>query len=164
MREKTFYRIDGILNNKKFRSLMEQIEKKEADRIFCCHGLNHSMDVARIAYIINLEEQLSVSKEMIYAAALLHDIGRADPENTGVDHHLLSSAFAEEILLEAGFDDEERTQIQTAIATHNTDGIHRQGLPYLLFKADKLSRQCFDCSAYEACYWKDTEKNKGVQY
>ena len=38
--------------------------------------MEHFLDVARLMYIYNLEDQAGFSKEMIYAAGLLHDIGR----------------------------------------------------------------------------------------
>ena len=39
--------------------------------------LNIFWNVARLMYIYALEEHLELPKELIYAAALLHDIGRA---------------------------------------------------------------------------------------
>lgn len=49
--------------------------KKKKDRIFCGHDMGHLLDVARLAWIFNLEANQEISKERIYAAALLHDIG-----------------------------------------------------------------------------------------
>ena len=46
------------------------------------------MDVARIAYIENLEAQLGLEKEDIYIAALLHDLGRVDEYESGIGHHI----------------------------------------------------------------------------
>ena len=157
-------RIDNILKNEMYKSLMYEISVKEKDRIFCCHGLEHCLDVARIAYIIGSEEAVWIDRELIYAAALLHDVGRADPEDTGVKHHLLSVKFAGDILMQSGFDEDETELICDAIGSHNTDGADRKGLAYLLYKADKLSRNCFDCAASGECYWPDSEKNKGINY
>lgn len=157
-------RIDNILKNEMYKSLMYEISVKEKDRIFCCHGLDHCLDVARIAYIIGSEEAVWIDRELIYAAALLHDVGRADPEDTGVKHHLLSVKFAGDILMQSGFDEDETELICDAIGSHNTDGADRKGLAYLLYKADKLSRNCFDCAASGECYWPDSEKNKGINY
>ena len=39
--------------------------EKEKSRIFCKHDLQHSLDVARIAYILNLEADLKIEKEII---------------------------------------------------------------------------------------------------
>ncbi len=57
----------------------------EEGRRFCHHDMGHFLDVARLAMIFNLQQGLSVSKEMIYAAALLHDIGRWNSMRTGTD-------------------------------------------------------------------------------
>ncbi len=157
-------RIDNILKNEMYKSLMYEISVKEKDRIFCCHGLPHCLDVARIAYIIGSEEAVHIDMELIYAAALLHDVGRADPGDTGEKHHILSVKFAGDILRQSGFDDEETELICDAIGSHNTDGADRNGLAYLLYKADKLSRNCFDCAAADECYWPDFERNKGIIY
>ena len=55
---------------------MSVITKKELNRKFCCHNIEHSLDVARIGYIMILEQNLNIDKELFYAAALLHDAGR----------------------------------------------------------------------------------------
>lgn len=39
--------------------------------------MSHLLDVARIAYIRNLEKGYGFRKDVIYAAAVLHDIGKA---------------------------------------------------------------------------------------
>lgn len=169
-------RVDNILGNATYRELMDVIRIKEKDRIFCCHGLDHCLDVARIAYIISLEAAESrldpeqpeqkgyIAREIIYAAALLHDVGRADPEETGLEHHILSVRFAKKILQQSGFGDAEQAMICEAIGSHNTDGAEKNGLAYILYKADKLSRNCFDCAASGQCYWPDQERNKGIIY
>ena len=79
-------------------------------------------------------------------------------------HHLLSVKFAGDILRQSGFDEDETDLICDAIGSHNTDGADRKGLAYLLYKADKLSRNCFDCAASGECYWPDSERNKGINY
>ena len=38
--------------------------------------MSHLMDVARIAYITCLEQNLGIEKDVIYGAAILHDIGK----------------------------------------------------------------------------------------
>ncbi|MGN0395450.1 MAG: HD domain-containing protein, partial [Coprococcus sp.] len=52
--------------------------------------------------------------------------------------------------------------VVSAIAAHNTDGINRNGLIYLLYKADKLSRNCFDCSMYSECYWDEAAQSSEI--
>ena len=69
-------RVDLILEHPKYQEYLDKIKQAEEKRIFCLHNMNHFLDVARIAYIMNLEEELGIAKEIIYATALLHDIGR----------------------------------------------------------------------------------------
>lgn len=156
-------RIDSILNNSAFMDYMSNINRSERDRIYCLHDINHSLDVARICYIINLEEQLGFDKELVYAMALLHDIGRAKEYETGESHHQAGIEIAKDILADCGFDADEIKAICHAIGKHKSaEDSDKRGLGFLLFRADKLSRNCFDCKAYEQCYWMDELKNKGI--
>lgn len=157
-------RIDNILHNEKYLHLMKLIDEKEENRIFCRHGLTHSLDVARIGCILSMDEGVSVDRELLYAAALLHDIGRADPDDSGEAHHLQSVELAEDILRTTGFTADETAAVCTAIASHNTDGMDRDGLAYILYRADKLSRCCFDCKAADECYWPDDIRNNKLIY
>lgn len=157
-------RIDRIFNNDKFKNYIRVIEEKETDRIYCRHGIDHLLDVARLAYIFALEDKADVSKELIYAAALLHDIGRADVDNEGIDHHKLSCRYAEDIIIEAGFDDSEAEEIIEAISLHNSDKAEKNGLDLYIYRADKVSRDCYNCKAIDTCYWKPEEKNMNIEY
>jgi putative nucleotidyltransferase with HDIG domain len=141
---------------------MNRIAELEKEREFCLHDLNHSLDVARIGYIISLEEKLNVSCELIYAAALLHDIGRADEYEKKLSHHEQSAVLAGEILSECGFNEKENCEICEAIAAHKRPDDDKTGLKYILYRADKLSRKCFDCKMYEECYWDEDKKNPGI--
>ena len=55
-----------LLQSEKYRQLVKTLEKEEEDRVYCRHGLSHFLDVARIAYIENLERGLGISKDYIY--------------------------------------------------------------------------------------------------
>jgi uncharacterized protein len=114
--------------------------------------------------LMNLEEKLGLEPELIYAAALLHDIGRAVSYQTSEEHHLASVRNSRSILLATGFSGKETELILEAISKHNTTGKEAEGLSYVIYRADKLSRRCFDCEVYDECYWKKEEKNKGVVY
>ena len=65
-----------LLHQEQYRENVKKIARLEADRIYCRHNMEHFMDVARLAQIRNLKEQLGLDEEMIYLYALLHDIGR----------------------------------------------------------------------------------------
>ena len=61
------------------------------------------MDVARLAQIRNLKEQLGLDEEMIYLYALLHDIGRMKEYEQGISHAAASAEFAGEIFATIGY-------------------------------------------------------------
>lgn len=63
-------RIDKISDHPLWKWHMAQLKEAEKDRIFCKHGIEHLLDVARIAYIENLEQNCGVSKEWIYTAKI----------------------------------------------------------------------------------------------
>lgn len=156
-------RIKKILEHKVFIEYNREIAKKEKDRIFCLHGLSHGIDVARISYIINLEEKLNYKKDVIYAMALLHDLGRVREYSGGEDHHKAGKEIARLILCDADFSEDEITEIAEAIECHKYGNKYgTKDLKYILYKADKLSRNCFACRAYEECYWEPDKKNETI--
>ena len=69
-------RIQKIVSHPEFKKSMESIRELEKDRIFCRHGMEHLLDVSRIAYIDNMETGAGYAKDVIYAAGLLHDVGK----------------------------------------------------------------------------------------
>ena len=81
-------RVNAILKHKTYRKYYDQIEKIEKDRIFCRHQMPHLLDVARIAYITNLERNLGYDREVIYAAAILHDIGKSFQYEERIPHEI----------------------------------------------------------------------------
>lgn len=153
-------RINQILYHPLFKIYMEANAVKEQGRIFCRHNMSHVLDVARIAYILNMEEEHQVSKDMIYAAALLHDIGRHVQYETGEKHAYVSARLAPEILRNCGFEKDEIAEIVDAIYHHSDKKeIDDKGLRTLIAKADRMSRACFACQALEECKWSEERKN-----
>ena len=65
-----------LLEDKTYQGLLRELENLEAGRIYCRHGFEHLMDVARLCWITVLENKIDISKEEVYLAALLHDIGK----------------------------------------------------------------------------------------
>ena len=115
----------------------------------CRHDRAHFLDVARLAYIENLERGLGVDKELIYAAALLHDIGRHLQYTQNIPHDEAGAQLAE---------------IMQAILQHRGDGDRsRDGLAALLYRADKASRACLFCAAEPECNWSPEKKNMTLQ-
>ena len=95
-------RVNQILQHTLYQSCRRQIDEKEKDRIFCGHDMGHLLDVARLAWIFNLEANQEISKERIYAAALLHDIGRHIQYEQEIPHSKAGVPIAEKILKDCG--------------------------------------------------------------
>lgn len=157
-------RIDQILQHPAYREALSKIEDLEKTRIFCGHDFTHFLDVARIAYIMNLEEGTKIPKAQIYAAALLHDIGRHEQYLYGTPHHEASAKIAGKILSECGFLEEEKANILEAILEHRAEPGNQSDLSAVLYRADKMSRPCYRCKAEPECHWSDTKKNNTIQY
>ena len=155
-------RMNRILQNPAFRRHIEKNDKAELNRVFCKHGLQHALEVARILYILNLEDGADFEKDIIYAAALLHDIGKWEQYKKGVPHNASSAKYAAPILSECGYDEEEIEIITTAIMNHREMISADGSLSFLLFTADKMSRACYVCAASEDCNW--SKKNDELTY
>ena len=154
--------INIILNNKEYKHALEKLSEYERNREFCNHTIEHFIDVSRIAYIMVLEEKLNVSKEVIYAIGLLHDIGRVKQYEEGIHHDIASVEMSKEILKETSLTDEEINIILNGIANHRKESDNK--LEEIIYKADKLSRQCFNCKAEKECYWSSEKKNFKITY
>lgn len=153
-------RINQILRHPLWRSSMASIRELEKDRIFCGHQESHLVDVARLAYLECLELGLSVPREEIYAAALLHDIGRHLQYTQGIPHHEGSARLARDILNDCGFLPGERERVLDAISAHRTkSSFQRRDLAGLIYRADKKSRLCLFCPAQKECDWEEEKKN-----
>ena len=147
-------RIDQILSHPVFREQFALLQEAEKDRIFCRHTMEHFLDVARLMYIYNLEDQAGFSKEMIYAAGLLHDIGRYEQMEKGTPHHLAGARLAERILTDCDFSLTEQKSILAAIRSHRVkDTAETPLFSRYLYRADKQSRNCLYCPARNACNW-----------
>lgn len=158
-------RIDRILKHDLFIENLAENNTAEADRCFCRHDMAHFLDVARIAMIMNLQEGLEIPQELIYGAALLHDIGRHRQYAEGIPHEQASAAIAPEILGQCGFDEKETSVIVDAILLHrNREAASEKSLRGVLYRADKASRPCFSCKAEKDCNWKDDKKNRNILY
>lgn len=157
-------RVNAILKNSNYISWLVANGQAEREREFCHHDLAHALNVARIAYSLWLEAGgKPVAKDIVYSAALLHDIGRwleyAD-ESGETDHAIESAKLAHGILLEVGYHPDVVAEIEKAIANHRNPDT--QGLSQVLYMADKLSRECFFCPALNKCHRE--HKNTDITY
>ena len=104
-------RINKIIKHKLYLEYIQKIKVHEKERIFCKHDMVHFLEVCRLAEIdwlncriremekeyenfpklsdvrINLSK---IDREMIYAAGLLHDIGRWQEYEEGIRHEIAS--------------------------------------------------------------------------
>lgn len=181
-------RVNRILGDEEYLKYIHEIEELERDRIFCRHNMEHFLNVARIACLLDHEDSYDVSKpvdshdalkpagspdtskpigshgtsswaEIIYAAALLHDIGRGHEYLTGVRHEEESARLAPPIIRRAEFNDEEEGLIISAIANHRNKECPEGRLDSIIYRADKLSRPCYYCKASQLCHKTDDKKN-----
>lgn len=184
--------MNRILDHPLFRECLRQIGEAERERIYCKHDMRHFLDVARLAWIAGLEQGLGLDKEIVYAAALLHDIGRARQYACGLPHDMASAELIRKIMPECGFSADETAEASAAVEGHSqsrravTAGEGEQGrstaapeqcgysgkirgecskkyLGSILREADHVSRSCFACDARESCYWTDERKNLVLQ-
>lgn len=159
--------VEKLSGDREYRQLLERLKELEKDRIYCHHGIGHLLDVARIAYIENLEAQLGLEKEDIYIAALLHDLGRVDEYESGIGHHIAGRKRARYFLQKIDYPWERQAVILDAIAEHrNKENIEGNEAPMfhrILVKADRGSRNCRFCDAYESCKWSVEEKEHRIE-
>lgn len=162
-------RVRAIWENETYQIAYRRLENLEQTRVYCCHGIMHLLDTARIMWILNLERGLGFKREVVYAAALLHDIGKADQYEQSIPHEEMGATRAQEILnelpVDLQFSSEEVCQIVTAIRGHRHLRADAEALEQLLFQADKASRACFAClpKVREACTWPDEKKNLDIR-
>lgn len=100
------------------------------------HGFDHVLRVWRLA--MRIGEAEGANLEIVQAAALLHDVGRADEEASGVCHAKLGAQRACQIL--AGHPEQRVEAVAQAIAQHRFRGTNGpQTLEaQVLYDADKL--------------------------
>lgn len=153
-------KINLICRHPLWKDCVAQIAELEEKRTFCKHDVGHFMDVARIAYIENLEKHLLIPKEWIYAAALLHDIGRHLQYREGIPHDQGGAEIAAVILADCGFEENVQQEILSAISQHRIQETKENDtLAGLLYRADKASRMCLFCHACKTCNWSPEKKN-----
>jgi len=158
-------RVNKIINNSIYKCAYHLIEDYENTRIFCKHDMSHFLDVARLAWIFNLEENLGISREIIYATAMLHDIGKHEQYIRNIPHETASALIACGILKDCCFNELESEMILSAIKTHRDEKqMIFKDLNRILYRADKMSRSCFTCDAKAYCNWGIEKMNLVIKY
>ena len=151
-----------ILRSRRYLQLCSELRELERDRIFCGHDMEHFLSVARIAMLLCHEAGIQADPDTIYAAALLHDIGRAEEYRTGVPHDQAGAVIAGEILEEVGAPPEMQADVVRIIAAHRRPGSEIGPVEEIFYRADKKSRLCFCCKAKDLCNWPDSRRNNEI--
>ncbi len=158
-------RLKAIINDHFYIECLAKNADREKERRFCRHDYRHMDEVARVSYNILLDSgglaeiavsgELSgsdVTREVVYAAGLLHDIARWVQYDTGEDHALAGARLARGTLARAGFDAREKAVVLRAIREHRRGGLGASLLGKILCLADDLARPCATCEARMDCY------------
>lgn len=160
---KQLKRIQLLMNEPLYAEYMERNSSSKKERL-CPHDISHHFDVARITYILILENNdlayfmkesrissRTAAKDVIYAAGLLHDIGKWAEYREGIDHSTYSAKLARGILPRALFNYEEIETISKAIAEHENLNDEMSFLGEKLYRAENLSRICSQCQHNTQC-------------
>ncbi len=169
-------RVNKIWNHPLYRKEYNFLKKEEEKWIFCGHSIEHFLDVARLMQIYNYENNLGLEKDIIYSAALLHDLGRAEQIRSGMGHHQASAKLASKIMKDCDFSDADIEMVYEAILYHrgsdNKDVLDGKDLEnytkvnklkFILYKADKKCRNCFSCNSFEECNWPMEKRNMDIR-
>ena len=157
-------RFQKIVWHEKYVKTYEKLQELEKDRKFCGHDMEHFLSVARISYLMVLEKNLDIPKDIIYATALLHDLGRADQYEKGISHEEAGAILADEILTDCGYSMEEKQFMIDTILKHRAMKNEIDDFASIFYHADKISRDCIHCKAREECYWPEEKKNNKYIY
>lgn len=157
-------RFQKIVCHEKYKETYERLQELEKDRRFCGHDMEHFLSVARISYLMVLEKNLDIPKDIIYATALLHDLGRADQYQKGISHEEAGALLAEEILRDCGYNRQERKIMIDTILRHRELEDEKNSFASIFYRADKISRDCIHCKAKKDCYWPEEKKNNKYIY
>lgn len=161
-------RVNRLLHHANFISYLQAIEECEIDRIYCKHNMVHLMDVARLTYIKVLMEKLPLEQSVIYATALLHDIGKPQQYRQNIPHEQASAKLAPAILKDCDYTPDEIKLITQMIRYHRGFTLDYEAeqisseakrMIQLFQEADKQSRMCFACKAQATCKWPQEKKN-----
>ena len=128
-----------MLKDSRYKKLVEIV----SDKLSCsAHNLDHVFRVYKLCMLI-AEAEDGVDLEVLIPAALLHDIARVEEsqdQSGKIDHAVLGSEIAEEILLNLEYDLEKINRIKHCIISHRFRAGNEPKTieAKILFDADKL--------------------------
>ena len=156
-----------LLQHPIYQKRLALLQELEGNRIYCGHDLSHFFAVGRIAETLSKENHLPHSNDVLWAAALLHDMGRVEQYQQGISHDKASVAFAREILLSLGWDQADMELVCEAIGSHSKrfavkdrweSRTELRSLAEVLSFADHFSRKCYECKGADSCKWPEKER------
>lgn len=150
-----------IFRNEKYRKLVAELAELEKYRRFCRHDIEHFFDVARIMMILCTRRKVEISEDIVYSAALLHDLGRIQEITAGIPHEMAGQITAAGILADVDCPEDMAEKIISLIANHRRKDNPEDSPEQLFFTADKRSRKCFLCKACDECNW--VRKNMEIE-
>lgn len=121
----------------------EKIIEIVKEKLTCsAHSLDHVFRVYNLSLFLAKHED-SVDLEVLIPAALLHDIARvkeSQDKSGDIDHAILGSEMAEDILRDLGYDEDKIEKIKHCIVAHRfrTGNEPKTIEAKILFDADKL--------------------------
>ncbi len=113
------------------------------------------------------------ARDVVYATALLHDMGRVAQYETGEPHHAAGQRYARELLGAlagpAHFTASEIDAVACAVGAHRSGGVRTAAAPAvatladLLRASDKAARACWSCPARATCCWPPEKMNETLR-
>ena len=104
------------------RSVLTRAAEDVARRRLSAALLNHSYRTYAFGAALGELENLDVDREVLFAAALLHDVGLPTPEPR-VDFTLASARAATEVAEQVGLSTAATDTLRTAITLHHSPGV-----------------------------------------
>ena len=105
-------------------SVLTRAAEAEARRRLTPALLNHSYRTFAFGSALGALENLDVDGEVLFAAALLHDVGLVRPVD-GVDFTRASEQIARDVAEDAGLSTAATNTMRTAITLHYSPGVTR---------------------------------------
>ena len=104
------------------------------------HGLLHILEVIRRSFALNQNLNLGLNKNMIYAIASCHDLGKYI--NSDIHEKIAAETFIKDENMKRFFSDEQRTTIKEAIEDHRSSKKDHPRTKYgeLISSADRNTR------------------------
>jgi hypothetical protein len=103
-------------------TLLTRAAEERARRLMPAVLVNHSFRSYIFGSALGAVEGIDVDTELLFAAAMLHDVGLVNPRGDG-DFTLTSARVARDVADRVGLSMAASTQMQTAIALHPSPGL-----------------------------------------